>query len=178
MLNLSRFRVGLRDQGRAVGSLGTEGEGPAAVIGAAIVAQLEQDGVGAGAQLHGVAAGAKGVVVAEVEVVIVYVAAIRASSQARWQGGGCVGGRVEDAAREGGADVGFAYAAAPGLEQVVEVDEAVVGGAAQPASRIQTAFPGTVGQPGRLLAVQPVIACASGSKAVSGGSVVAMAWPS
>ena len=58
--------VRVRDQGRAVGSLGAEGEGPAAVIGAAIVAQFEQDGVGAGAQLHGLATAAEGVVVAEV----------------------------------------------------------------------------------------------------------------
>ena len=103
------------------------------------------------------AAGAKGVVVAEVEVVIVHVQD-EGVVPGQVQGGGCVGGRVEDAAREGGADVGFAYAAAPGLEQVVEVDEAVVGGAAQPAGRVQTAFPRTVGQPGGLLAVQAVVA--------------------
>ena len=52
------------------------------------------------------------------------------------EGGGGVCGGVEDAAGEGGAGVGFADAGAPGAEEVVEVDEAVVGGAAGPAGPV------------------------------------------
>ena len=65
---------------------------------------------------------------------------------------------MEDAAGEGGAGVGFADAAAPGAEEVVEVDEAVVGGAAVPAGSVPSLLPRTVGQPSGLGTVQPVVA--------------------
>ena len=42
------FCLRLRCQRGAVGGLGAEGEGPAAVIGTAVVAEFEYDGVGAG----------------------------------------------------------------------------------------------------------------------------------
>ena len=67
-------------------------------------------------------------------------------------------GRVQDTACEGCADVGLTHAAAPWPEEVVEVDEAVVGRAPHPARPVPSLLPRTVGQPGRLLAVQAVIA--------------------
>ena len=63
------------------------------MIGAAVVAELEDNRVGAGAQLYGEAAGAEGVVVAEVEVFVVYA---QARGRRPRRGGGlrwCLRGR-------------------------------------------------------------------------------------
>ena len=81
------------------------------------------------------------------------------------EGGGGVGGGVEDAAGEGGAGVGLADAGAPGAEEVVEVDEAVVGGAAGPAGSVAAVLARAFGEPGGLGGVEAVV----GGVGVEGG---------
>ena len=154
---LARPSVGLRGQNRAVGGRGAEGEGPAAMIGAGLVAELEKDGVGAGAQFDGDAADAEGVVAAEVENLLVD-AQEQGVVPGYVEGGVELGGRVQEAAGERRADVGLADAAAGGLEDVVEVDKAVMGGAPQPERLVAPLLARAVVEPGRLVAVQTVVA--------------------